>query len=174
MIHQWQNFRHMWKKLQSVGGCIILLSGGFPTALPDYNPRTFPGILTSWMRMSCQFQAFQRVQFLTPSTDLYWSKTQGCSIPLFIDISHICGLLTWHILCDKKVIIIQAQVDQVKTWYQDYFKANVLFLNVLNSTVWTPKYTLPYHTVQLFKELGHGLRLYSMQGREAKHVKLAM
>lgn len=34
-------------------------------------------------------------------------------------------------------------------------------------------YALPYHTSQLFETLGYGLGLNSMQGREAKHVKLA-
>lgn len=74
----------------------------------------------------------------------------------------------------SRVDISQAQVDQVKTLCQDYFKANVLFLNGVNPTVWTLGYAVPHHTKQLFKELGHDLGLNSMQGREAKHVKLAM
>ena len=74
----------------------------------------------------------------------------------------------------SRVDISQAQVDQVKTLCQDYFKANVLFLDGVNPTVWTMGYAVPHHTQQLFQELGHGLGLNSMQGREAKHVKLAM
>ena len=35
-------------------------------------------------------------------------------------------------------------------------------------------YAIPHPTKKLFEELGHGLGLNSMQGREAKHVKLAM
>ena len=40
--------------------------------------------------------------------------------------------------------------------------------------MWTLGYAIPHHTKKLFEELGHGLGLNSMQGREAKHVKLAM
>ncbi|KAJ7371883.1 hypothetical protein OS493_022604 [Desmophyllum pertusum] len=67
----------------------------------------------------------------------------------------------------------KAQVDDAKTLCQDYFKANVLFLNGVNPTVWTLGYAIPHYTKQLFEELGYGLGLNSMQGRDAKHVKLA-
>ena len=52
----------------------------------------------------------------------------------------------------------------------------MLFLNDVNPTVWTLGlgYAIPHHTKQLFEELGYGLGLNSMQGCEAKHVKLAM
>ena len=74
----------------------------------------------------------------------------------------------------SRVDLSQAQVDRVKTLWQNYFKANVLFLNGVNPTVWKRRYAVPRHTKQLFEELGHGLGLNSVQGYEAKHVKLAI
>lgn len=38
----------------------------------------------------------------------------------------------------------------------------------------TVGYAIPYHTNQLLEKLGFGFGLISMQGREARHVKLAM
>ena len=74
----------------------------------------------------------------------------------------------------SRVDITKEQVDELKTLCHDYFKANLLFLKGVNPTVWTLGYAIPHHTRKLFEELGHGLGLNSMQGREAKHVKLAM
>ena len=39
--------------------------------------------------------------------------------------------------------------------------------------MWTIGYAVPHHTKQLFEELVNGPGLNSMQGREARHVKLA-
>ena len=47
-----------------------------------------------------------------------------------------------------------------------------MLLSGVNPTVWTIGYAIPYHTAQ-FEKIGFGLGLNSMQGREAKHVKLA-
>ena len=74
----------------------------------------------------------------------------------------------------SRVDITKEQVDELKTLCHDYFKANLLFLKGLNPTVWTLGYDIPHRTKKLFEELGHGLGLNSMQGREAKHAKLAM
>ena len=74
----------------------------------------------------------------------------------------------------SRVDITKEQVDELKTLCHDYFKANLLFLKGVNPTVWTLGYAIPHHTKKLFEELGHSLGLNSMQGREAKHVKLAM
>ena len=53
------------------------------------------------------------------------------------------------------------------------FQCLLLVLNGINPTIWTVGVGIPYHTSQLKKKLGYGLGLNSMQGREAKHVKLA-
>jgi len=62
---------------------------------------------------------------------------------------------------------------ELESTCQNYFNANSLLLRGVNPTVWTTGYAIPYHTQQLFKESGFGLGLNSMQGREAKHIKLA-
>ncbi|CAB4034572.1 Hypothetical predicted protein, partial [Paramuricea clavata] len=56
----------------------------------------------------------------------------------------------------------------------NYFHTNCLFLgNAVCPTTWTVGYAIPYHCNQLFESIGYGLGLNTMQGREAKHIKLA-
>jgi hypothetical protein len=55
---------------------------------------------------------------------------------------------------------------------KQYFNASCLFFGV-NPSVWSIGYAIPYHTRQLFESTGFGLGLNTMQGREAKHIKLA-
>ena len=45
-----------------------------------------------------------------------------------------------------RVEVSKAQVADVKTLCQDYFKAIVLFLNGVNPPVWTLGYAVPHHT----------------------------
>ena len=73
----------------------------------------------------------------------------------------------------SRVDVSKQEVDDLKGLCQKYFTANRLLLDGVNPTVWTVGYAIPYHTSQLFETLGYGLGLNSMQGREAKHVKLA-
>ena len=73
----------------------------------------------------------------------------------------------------SRVKIQEEQVTTLKTCCQQYFTPHCLFLAEVNPTVWTIGYAIPHHTDQLFKESGYGLGLNSMQGREAKHIKLA-
>ena len=73
----------------------------------------------------------------------------------------------------SRVDVSKQQVDDLKKLCQNYFTANRLLLDGVNPTVWTLGYAIPYHTNLLLEELGFGLGLNSMQGREAKHVKLA-
>ena len=56
---------------------------------------------------------------------------------------------------------------------QQFFNANSFLLTNVTPTVWTAGVAIPYHTSKLHQKLGYGLGLNSMQGREAKHVKLA-
>jgi hypothetical protein len=57
---------------------------------------------------------------------------------------------------------------------RNYFNVNCLFLgNTVSPTVWTVAHAIPYHCNQLLETTGYGLGLNSMQGREAKHIKLA-
>jgi hypothetical protein len=57
---------------------------------------------------------------------------------------------------------------------QNYFSAYSMFLSPqISPTIWTVGYAIPYHTHQIYDQLKYGLGLNSMQGREAKHIKLA-
>ena len=54
----------------------------------------------------------------------------------------------------------------------NYFNAAALFLRVTVS-VWTLGYIVPVHTKQVFDKYGVSLGINTMQGREAKHQRLA-
>ncbi|XP_022779299.1 uncharacterized protein LOC111320851 isoform X1 [Stylophora pistillata] len=73
----------------------------------------------------------------------------------------------------SRVDVNKQQVEHLKILGQHYFTANRLLLSGVNPTVWTLRYAILYHTDQLLEKLGFGLGLNSMQGREAKHIKLA-
>lgn len=73
----------------------------------------------------------------------------------------------------SRVEINAEQLTELKSSCQKYFHACSLLLDGISPTVWTIGYAIPYHTKQLFEECGYGLGLNSMQGREAKHIKLA-
>ena len=73
----------------------------------------------------------------------------------------------------SRVEISIEQVENLKVLCQQYFNANSLLLTDVTPTVWTVGVAIPYHTSKLYQKLGYGLGLNSMQGREAKHVKLA-
>lgn len=53
-----------------------------------------------------------------------------------------------------------------------YFNIASLF-HTTNVSVWTMGHCVPFHTRQLMEDLGVGLGINSMQGREAKHQQLA-
>ena len=69
--------------------------------------------------------------------------------------------------------ISREQLVELESKCQLYFNTHALLLDGINPTTWTIGYAIPYSTQQLFKESGFGLGLNSMQGREAKHIKLA-
>ena len=66
----------------------------------------------------------------------------------------------------------QAEISKLKTTCQHFFNANSLLLRV-SPTVWTIGYAIPYHAQVLYDKYGLGLGLNSMQGREARHVRLS-
>ena len=73
----------------------------------------------------------------------------------------------------SRVEVSIEQVENLKVLCQQFFNANSLLLTDVTPTVWTVGVAIPYHTSKLYQKLGYGLGLNSMQGREAKHVKLA-
>ena len=55
---------------------------------------------------------------------------------------------------------------------RQYFNLASLFHSA-NLSVWAMGYCVPFHTKQLLENLGVGLGINSMQGRESKHQQLA-
>ena len=72
----------------------------------------------------------------------------------------------------SRVVENKQEVDNLKLVCQHFFNAHCLLWGV-NPTVWNLGYAIPYHTKKLHEKYGFGLGLNSMQGREAKHVRLA-
>ena len=72
----------------------------------------------------------------------------------------------------SRVRITEEQILQLEKSCMEYFNVNALFLQKVNPTVWTVGYIVPLHTKELFQTLSFGLGLNTMQGREAKHIKL--
>ena len=63
-------------------------------------------------------------------------------------------------------------LDELKTCCRQFFNAVSLLLSGVNPTIWTIGYVIPMHSEFLFDKFGVGLGINSMQGREAKHVRL--
>ena len=66
----------------------------------------------------------------------------------------------------------QGEISKLNTACQHFFNAASLLLRV-SPTVWTIGYAIPYHAQILYNKYGLSLGLNSMQGREAKHVRLS-
>ena len=73
----------------------------------------------------------------------------------------------------SRVNITQEEVNKCKNACQLLFNANVPLLKSVTPTLWTVGYAIPRHLQILFDQYGMGLGLNSMQGREAKHVRLS-
>ena len=75
-------------------------------------------------------------------------------------------------LCTR-VDITSDQVKELTSLCKLYFNCNrLLMVKSVGPTVWTVGYAIPFHVNKLYRSFGFGLGLNSMQGREAKHVKL--
>jgi hypothetical protein len=73
-----------------------------------------------------------------------------------------------------RVHVNRDHITQLSLKCRNYFNAYKLFLgSSISPTIWTVGYAIPYHCLQVFNQLKYGLGLNSMQGREAKHIKLA-
>jgi hypothetical protein len=73
----------------------------------------------------------------------------------------------------SRVIINQKILQELKECCKRYFNAYSILLGNITPTVWTIGYAVPYHAELLFKNLGVGLGVNTMQGREAKHVRIS-
>lgn len=73
----------------------------------------------------------------------------------------------------SRVRISESDVKSLKHECEQYYNCQALFLDTVRPTTWTIGKAIPYYTSEIYSDLGFGLGLNSMQGREAKHAKLA-
>ena len=62
----------------------------------------------------------------------------------------------------------------LKAYASTFFNTDCLLLDGVTPTVWTIGVVIPYHTGKLLDKLGYGLGLNSVQGMEAKHIRLPL
>ena len=98
----------------------------------------------------------------SPETQLRLAAIAYCCLELRDPISYF-----------SRVNIDQAGIDGCKKACQYFYNANMLLFNNITPTIWTIGYAIPRHTQILFDKYGLGLGLNSMEGREAKYVRLA-
>lgn len=98
----------------------------------------------------------------SPETQLRLASIAFCCIQLRDAVSYF-----------SRVNITQVEVEKCKNACLHFFNANVLLLRSVTPTIWTVGYAIPRHLQILFDRYGMGLGLNSMQGREAKHVRLS-
>ena len=69
----------------------------------------------------------------------------------------------------------EQKLQELENKCKEYFNTCVLFCGkeCVTPTVWTIGYMIPFHSWKLFRMLNYGLGLNTMQGREAKHRRLA-
>ena len=72
----------------------------------------------------------------------------------------------------SRAIVTKKDVTELQEHCQRFFNVVSTLLQRVNPTVWTVGYAIPYHTKLLFDKYQLGLGINSMQGREAKHVRL--
>lgn len=64
-------------------------------------------------------------------------------------------------------------LSELKECCRKYFNAYSLLLGKATPIVWTIGYAVPYHAELLFRSISLGLGINTMQGREAKHVRIS-
>ena len=75
-------------------------------------------------------------------------------------------------LMNRVTDIDQQGIECLQKFCSQYYVCCSLFRKVTLS-MWTVGFCVPYHSSSLFKRFGFGLGINSMQGREAKHQRLA-
>ena len=73
----------------------------------------------------------------------------------------------------SRIEITEHEVKQCQQACQLFYNICALMLKEVTPTVWTIGYAIPRHIKILFEKFEVGLGVNSMQGREAKHVRLA-
>ena len=73
----------------------------------------------------------------------------------------------------SRVSVTQGEVQELSESCRKYFTASSLLLDSVTPTVWTIGHAIPFHTAILYNKFGIGLGINSMQGREAKQIRVS-
>ena len=73
----------------------------------------------------------------------------------------------------SRVTVDETVVGELSESCRKYFNGSAMFLNKVTPTVWTIEYAVPYHVGLLYQTFSLGLGINTMQGREAKHVRIS-
>lgn len=73
----------------------------------------------------------------------------------------------------SRVTVDETVMGELSESCRKYFNASAMFLNNVTPTVWTIGYAVSYHVGLLYKKFSLGLGINTMQGREAKHVRIS-
>ncbi|XP_020910826.1 uncharacterized protein LOC110248623 [Exaiptasia diaphana] len=73
----------------------------------------------------------------------------------------------------SRVHINESDMNVLKNECEMYYNCQALLLANVKPTTWTIGKAIPFYTDKIYHDLGFGLGLNSMQGREAKHIKLS-
>lgn len=76
-------------------------------------------------------------------------------------------------LMNRITDIDEQGINDLEQNCSQYFICSSLFSCNVTLSMWTVGFCVPYHSLSLFKNFGVGLGVNTMQGREAKHQKLA-
>ena len=87
-------------------------------------------------------------------------------------IAHCALELRGAVSLFSRVNIQERDLIELEDHCLRFFNAVSTMLQTVSPTVWTIGYAVPYHTRILFNKYKLGLGVNSMQGREAKHVRL--
>ena len=87
-------------------------------------------------------------------------------------IAHCALELRGAVSLFSRVNIQERDLIELENHCLRFFNAVSTMLQTVSPTVWTIGYAVPYHTRILFNKYKLGLGVNSMQGREAKHVRL--
>ncbi|KAK3722872.1 hypothetical protein QZH41_020446 [Actinostola sp. cb2023] len=138
-----------------------------------------------WFREKKKAEDFQ-YRFTGKESKLFcWHFMEICRILIAAGgipqttLLHVYGL-AYSGLCLRncvslfsRVHISESDVDCLRNECEQYYNCHAILLNTVKPTTWTIGKAIPYYTAEIFHDLGFGLGLNSMQGREAKHAKLA-
>jgi len=98
------------------------------------------------------------------------SDKQTFSLHVFVYISLQLRQIV-SLFCRVVNITLQ-DLDQLKQYCSNFFRAYCLFTPSISPTVWNIGHIIPAHALDVFEKYQLGLNAVSMEGRESKHMAI--